>query len=312
MDRKKLLFVYNPFSGKGGITRSLCDIISIFTAEGYDVTVHPTGRKGDGQEFIAEYGGEYDLICSCGGDGTLHELINGVDEGQKCGYIPAGTMNDFASSLKIPRVMTEAADMIARGNFKRIDAGRFNDTRFAYIAAFGAFTEVSYNTDRALKSFFGAFAYFIEGLKLFDLNYFSEKSIPCVITDSGSGETFEGDFVFGMAGNTLSVAGLNRIIPAGAAMDDGFLDCMFIKMPKSISELDGIRAALTDENRPSKNVIRLKTSGLVIESEKPMGWDLDGEFGGSTDRAEISDERQSVLIAVPENAAPENEGGLPY
>ncbi len=299
MDRKKLLFVYNPFSGKGGIVRSLCDIISIFTAEGFDVTVHPTSRMGDGQEFIAKYGAEYDLVCSCGGDGTLHELINGIGKGRRCGYIPAGTMNDFASSLKIPRVMTEAADMIARGNFARIDAGRFNGTRFAYIAAFGAFTEVSYNTDRALKSFFGAFAYFIEGIKLFDLNYFSEKSVRCTITDTKSGESFEGDFVFGMAGNTLSVAGFNRIIPAGAAMDDGVLDCLFIKMPKSIAELDGIRAALLDENHPSQNVIRLKTEGLIIDSDKPMGWDLDGEFGGSTDHAEISDEKQSVLIAVP-------------
>ncbi len=313
MSRKKLLFVYNPFSGKGGINRSLCDIITIFTAEGYDVTVHPTSRKGDGQEFIEKYGGEYDLVCSCGGDGTLHELINGIGSEKRCAYIPAGTMNDFASSLKIPRVLTEAADMIVRGNFARIDAGRFNGVRFAYIAAFGAFTEVSYSTDRTLKSFFGAFAYFIEGLKLFDLNYFSEKSVRCEITDADSGETVEGDFVFGMAGNTLSVAGFNKMLTAGAAMDDGILDCLFIKMPKSISELDGIRVALLDESRPSENVIRLKTRRLVIESEKPVGWDLDGEYGGSTSRAEISNEKQSLLIAVPADTAPsDSENGLPY
>ncbi len=312
MGRKKLLFVYNPFSGKGGINRTLGDIISIFTAEGFDVTVHPTSQKGDGQEFISEYGGEYDLVCSCGGDGTLHELINGISAGRPCAYIPAGTMNDFASSLEIPRVMAEAADMIVRGNYTRVDAGRFNDTKFAYIAAFGAFTEVSYHTDRTLKSFFGAFAYFIEGLKLFDLNYFSEKSVHCKITVDDA-VTAEGDFVFGMAGNTLSVAGLTKIIPVGAAMDDGLLDCLFIKMPKNISELDGIRAALLDENRPSENVVRLKTSKIVIDFEKPVGWDLDGEYGGSTAHAEIFAEKQAVLIAVPANSAPpECENDISY
>lgn len=301
MKRKKLLLVYNPFSGKGGILRSLPDIISIFTAEGYDVTAHPTARSGDGCEFIAENAGEYDMVCSCGGDGMLHELFNGMSgqpSDKRCGYIPAGTMNDFASSLKIPRVMTEAADMIARGNFRRIDAGTFNDLRFAYVAAFGAFTEVSYSTDRQLKSFFGSFAYFLEGMKLFDLNYFSEKSEHLIITADGS--SIEGEFVFGMAGNTLSVAGLTKIIPSNAAMDDGLLDCLFIRRPKNLAELDGIRSAVLDENRACDNVIRLRTDKLCVESERAMEWDLDGEYGGCTTVAEISVQKQAMLLAVPE------------
>ena len=301
MSRKKLLLVYNPFSGKGGILRSLPDIISLFTADGFDVTAHPTSRPGDGREFIAEYAEEYDLICSCGGDGMLHELFNGMSghsEDKRCGYIPAGTMNDFASSLNIPRVMTEAADMIVREHFRRIDAGVFNGSRFAYVAAFGAFTEVSYSTDRQLKSFFGSFAYFLEGMKLFDLNYFSERSAELVIT--ADGRSFEGEFMFGMAGNTLSVAGLTKIIPSDAAMDDGLLDCLFIRRPKNLAELDGIRSSVLDGNRSCDNVIRLRTDKLCVESAEAVEWDLDGEYGGSTTKADISVRKQTLLLAVPE------------
>ncbi len=299
MSRKKLLLVYNPVSGKGGIVRALPEIISIFTADGYDVVAHPTSRQGDGRDFIAEYAGEYDLVCSCGGDGMLHELFDGMKRhgGKPCGYIPAGTMNDFASSLNLPRVMTQAADVIVRGNFRRVDAGMFNGERFAYVAAFGAFSEVSYSTDRQLINVFGAFAYFLQGVKLFDLNYFSEKSSHLKIT--ANGETIEGDFVFGMTGNTLSVAGMTKLIPEGAAMDDGLLDCLFIRTPHSLAELEKIRAAANDEHCPSDSIIRIRTPQIVIESSEPISWDLDGEFGGSSTRAEISAQKQAMLLAVP-------------
>ena len=223
--------------------------------------------------------------------------MSGQPSDKLCGYIPAGTMNDFASSLKIPRVMTEAADMIVRENFRGIDAGVFNGSRFAYVAAFGAFTEVSYSTDRQLKSFFGAFAYFLEGMKLFDLNYFTEKSARLTVT--ADGESFDGEFIFGMAGNTLSVAGLTKIIPSDAAMDDGLLDCVCIKRPKSLAELDGIRSAVLDQSRVCDNVIRLRTDRLTVESEEEMEWDLDGEYGGCITRAEISVQKQALLLAVP-------------
>lgn len=300
MARQKLLFVYNPCSGKGGILRSLPEIISIFTAGDYDVTAHPTSRRLDGQEFIAQYGAQYDLVAACGGDGTLHELFRGMAEHSpdiRCGYIPAGTMNDFAASLRIPRVMTDAADMIVRGNFRRVDAGLLNGERFAYVAAFGAFTEISYSTDRSLKSVFGSFAYFLEGMKLFDLNYFSENTRRLKIT-SGN-DVYEGDFVFGMAANSLSVAGLTRLLPAGAAMDDGLLDCLFIKTPRNLADLDRIRAEVQGEAECGTNVIRLRTGSLTVESFEEMDWDTDGEYGGSFTRAEMSVQPSAILMAAP-------------
>lgn len=308
MPRKKLLLVYNPFSGKGGITRALHEIISIFTADGFDVTAHPTSRSGEGRDFIAEYAEEYDLVCSSGGDGMLHELFEGMKSHSRdipCGYLPAGTMNDFAASIGLPLSLTEAADTIVRGNFKRVDAGMFNNERFAYVAAFGAFSEISYSTDQQLKSVFGSFAYFIEGVKLFDLNYFSDQSAHLRIT--ANGKTVEGDFVFGMAGNTLSVAGMTKLVPEGAAMDDGLLDCLFIRTPRHLSDLEKIRAAAQNEQLDNGSIIRIRTEKLLIESDRPLSWDLDGEFGGECDRAEISAQKKAMLIAAPtaDSAAPD-------
>ncbi len=310
MERKKLLFVYNPFSGKCGVIHALHEIIAIFTEGGYDVTAHPTSCSGDGRDFIAEHAGEYDLVCSCGGDGMLHELFEGMKSHgaeKRCGYIPAGTMNDFASSLEIPKTFPEAARTIVDGNFRAVDVGRLGDERFAYVAAFGAFAEISYSTDRQLKNVFGSFAYFLQGVKLFDMKYFDEKSVPLKITCGG--EVYEGEFVFGMAGNSLSVAGLTKMISSGAEMDDGLLDCLFIKRPRSLAEIERTRTAVLDETHPFENVIRLRTDRLTIESERPIEWDLDGEYGGTTTIAEISVEKRAVTIAAPQKSpalAPEN------
>lgn len=296
--RKKLLLVYNPVSGNGGIVSSLAEVISIFTAAGYDVTVHPTSHQGDGKAFIERYADDYDLVCSCGGDGMLHELFCGMKAHDgKCGFIPAGTVNDFATSMKIPKNIPEAAKMIVEENFRHIDAGEINGERFAYIAAFGAFTEVSYSTSHNLKNVLGSFAYFIQGIKLFDPNYFSSRSAYLNITCGG--ETYEGEFAFGMAGNTLSVAGMTMAVPSGASMDDGLLDFLFIRTPKSLADIDKIRLALTNESKPCDSVLRLRADELTLEAEKPVDWDLDGEYGGSSAKAVFSVEKHAVAIAAP-------------
>ncbi len=299
MMRKKLLLVYNPVSGTGGIISSLPDVISAFTAAGYDVTAHPTSQQDDGKQFIEQYADNFDLVCSCGGDGMLHELFCGMKgHSGKCGYIPSGTVNDFASSMRIPKNIPEAVKMIIEGNYRNIDAGEMNKNRFAYIAAFGVFTEVSYSTSHNLKSVLGSFAYFLEGVKRFDPFYINEKAANLKITCNDY--IYEGEFSFGMAGNTLSVAGSTLAVPSDASMEDGLLDFLFIRTPKTLADYDKIRIALTNEDKPCDSVIRLKASSLKLESEKPIDWDLDGEFGGSILTAEFSVDKQAITIAAPE------------
>ena len=297
---KKLLFVYTPHSGKGAIGQSLSEIICRFTDGGYDVTVHPTREQRDGQNYIRDHAGEYDTVVASGGDGMLHEMFCGFHEAgikMPCGYIPAGTVNDFASSLKIPKVPEEAADIIVAGNFKELDAGLFNDTVFSYVAAFGMFTKVSYATDQKMKNALGAAAYFIEVLKSLDPKSFRESTVRAKI--SFGGEVYEDDFIYGMVCNTLSVGTLTGIVPQGAKMDDGLLEGVFIKAPKNLPELDSIRNALVTGNLDIPGIIYSKSSAFTVETEREMEWTLDGEYGGSHTLTDIRVKEKAVIIAVP-------------
>lgn len=297
---KKLLFTYNPNSGKSTVKQVLSDIISIFTRGGYDVLVHPTSCAGDAIEYITRRGKEFDLIVSSGGDGMLHELAYGLMAGKvnrPCGYIPSGTVNDFASSLKIPRDMIKCAEMIMQENFLPVDLGRFNGGYFAYISAFGWFTDVSYSTSQKTKSYFGPFAYFLQGLKSFEPKYLRENSGRVKITWE-NGE-IEDEFIYCMIGNTHSIGGLKNLVPDGASLTDGKLDCMFIKTPRSLSDIDDINRIIFSHSFDSDNIVCIKTDKLEISCEKPFRWTLDGENGGEYTSALIEVIPEALNIAVP-------------
>lgn len=298
--RKKMLFVYNPYSGRAEIGQSLSDILWRFTVSGYDVTVHPTSAPLDGQNFISDHACEYDIVVSSGGDGMLHELFAGVlKSGAEvtCGYIPSGTINDFASSLMISTNPVEAAETIVNGKVKAIDAGVFNGNVFSYVAAFGIFTDVSYSTDQTMKNALGFFAYLIEILRSMDPRRFMDASVHTRIR-LGDRE-YEDDYIFGFAGNTLSVGGLNNIVPDGAEMNDGLLDCIFIKTPKAFGGLDRIRQALMTGKLDIPEIISAKSEDVEIFMDKPVAWTLDGEYGGTTDHAYISIKNRAIKITVP-------------
>lgn len=298
---KKLLFTYNPNSGKGAVKQVLSDIIDVFTRGGYDVLVHPTVCPGDSLEFITRRGNEFDLIVSSGGDGMLHELAYGIAAGHiatPCGYIPSGTVNDFASSLSIPKDMVKCAEMIMQENFLPVDLGRFNGGYFAYIGAFGWFTDISYTTNQKTKNVLGAFAYFLQGLKSFEPKYLRDNSGRVNIRWE-NGE-IEDDFIYCMIGNTHSVGGLKNLVPDGASLTDGMLDCMFIRMPRSLSDLDDINRIILNHSFDSDNVVCIKTARLEISCEKPFRWTLDGENGGEYTSAVIEVVPGALNIAVPE------------
>ena len=170
---KKMLFVFNPKAGKGKIKTNLLDIVDIFNKGGYEVIIYSTQKPKDAYEKAKEYESKVDLIVCSGGDGTLDEVVTGVMEKKSSipmGYIPAGSTNDFANSLFMPKSMTDAASMIMEEKLYHCDIGRFNNQSFTYIAAFGLFTDVAYQTDQDLKNILGHVAYLLEGVKrLFDI-----------------------------------------------------------------------------------------------------------------------------------------------
>ncbi len=299
---KKMLFTYNPNSGKGAVKQALSDILSTFTAGGYDVLVHPTSCSGDAIEYISRCGKEFDMVVSSGGDGMLHELAYGMSAGKvtcPCGYIPSGTVNDFASSLNIPKDMQKAAEVIMQENYLPVDLGRFNGGYFAYISAFGWFTDVSYVTSQKTKNRLGSLAYFLTGLRSFEPKYLKENSGKVKITWENG--TIEDDLIYCMVGNTHSIGGMKNLVPDGASLTDGKLDCLFVKMPHNLADLDAINRFVMSHDCDTDMIVSFKASSLSVSCEKPFRWTLDGEDGGEYTTADIAVVPGALNIAVPKD-----------
>lgn len=300
---KKLLFVYNPRAGKEMLKPRLSDVLDIFVKAGYEVTVHPTQAYRDAYYQIKEYEvGKYDLIACSGGDGTIDEVATGMMKRREMGkdvvpvgYIQAGTTNDFAKSLHIPRKPLAAADNAVKGVPFPCDIGKFNDSVFVYIAAFGIFTDVSYETDQAVKNVLGHMAYILEGAKrIFNIPSYKIKV-------EHDGEVIEDEFIFGMVTNSRSVGGFSNMVGKNIVFDDGLFEVTLIKTPKNPIALQEIIAALLIEQVDTKHMYTFKTKKITFDSVEEIPWTLDGEFGGEQDYVEIENVQKAMEIMVPEN-----------
>ena len=280
---KKLLFVYNPHSGKGQVNGHLPEIIDIFTKGGYEVTARPTQARNDAYETVKTRAGDFDLVVCSGGDGTANETIKGIMDGGHhvpVGTIPAGTMNDFATSLGIPKYMPDAARTIVRGTPEFVDVGAFNDRYFTYVAAFGVFTEVSYATDQQLKNSIGALAYLIGAVK--EASQKSDLSKKYTLTISCGDKTITDEFIYGMVANSLSVGGIKGLAGRDICMNDGLFEGLFIKKPATLIELNQILTALIKHEFDSPFIYYFKSSEFHFHAHDDIPWTLDGEYGGNS------------------------------
>ena len=291
--KKKLLFIFNPHSGKGLIKNKLLEIVDIMVKADYEVTIYPTQSKGDAQNHVREEAKNYDLIVCSGGDGTLDEAVSGMMESEEktlLGYIPAGSTNDFANSLFMPKSMTDAASMIMEEKLYHCDIGRFNNQSFTYIAAFGLFTDVAYQTDQDLKNILGHVAYLLEGVKrLFDI-----KSYHMRIESEEL--TVEDDFIFGMITNSRSVGGFKNLTGKNVDMNDGLFEVTMITRPKNPLELQEIMTAMLTAEDNTDLIHSFKSASVTITSEEPVPWTLDGEYGGSHTQIEIENCHEALNL----------------
>ena len=295
VQKKRLLFVFNPLSGTGQIKGKLFPIIDLFTKAGYEVTAYPTQGKADAYKKVFDDGKEYDRIVCSGGDGTLDETVSAVmDAGLQLplGYIPAGSTNDFATSLHIPKNMEQAAEIAVQGTPFLCDVGSANGTTFVYVAAFGAFTDVSYETTQEMKNLFGHAAYIMEGVKRIG-RFPSYKTRVC--SDS---KVIEGEFVLGLISNSRSVGGFTMITEKDTELDDGLFEVLLIRKPKSAMEWNEIGNCLLNHRPDEKNVYIFKTKEIQFEFEKEPPWTIDGEFGGKHKCVTIKNIHQAITIMV--------------
>lgn len=301
---KNLLFVYNPHSGKGQVNAYLPEIIDIFTKGGYLVTAHPTQRREDAYEIVKALAGEHDLVVCSGGDGTTNETIKGIMDGGHhvpVGVIPAGTMNDFASSLGIPRNMPEAARLAVDGSPEYVDIGAYNDRYFTYVAAFGAFTKVSYATDQTLKNSIGAMAYIMAGIN--EAVQHASEPPRYHLTVKCGGRTVEGDYMYGMVANSLSVGGIKGLAGRDISMNDGIFEGIFIKSPGSFIELQHTLNALIKKDFDDPCFDYFKGSDFAFTSNGSVPWTLDGEYGGDSSEISLCVIHNALKIIVDKSKA---------
>lgn len=276
---KKLLFIYNPQAGKGQVRPQLAAILDAFSKAGYLTSAWPTQGPGDATRVAAAIGRRYDRVVCCGGDGTLNEVVTGLmglEAPPLVGYIPAGTTNDFSRNLDLPKGMDKAAEAAVAGVARPCDIGVFNDRFFVYVAAFGAFTKVSYDTPQDLKNTFGHLAYIMEGI----------ASLPTIkpyhLKVEYDGNVIEDDFFFGMVSNALSIGGIQTPKSEHVVLDDGLFEVDLVKKPVSLADVaNGFQNLLSQSPVGAGALVHFQASRLVFTCDQPIPWTIDGEYGGN-------------------------------
>lgn len=295
---KKMLFIFNPHTGggklKGKILQMLCD----FKNADYLVTVYPTSCQDDAFAITKEIGNQYDTVVCCGGDGTLNEVINGLlhlEQRPLLGYIPGGTTNDFASSHKIPKNnMLKAVENII--NCKEptpFDVGMFNERAFSYIAAFGAFTDVSYATSQKTKNALGYFAYIIQAAQRLP-----NLQTQHVQIETETGEIIEDDFLYGMVSNSTSVGGFSFPDKSEIELDDGWFELLLLRRPQNFGEYTHLPDVVLKGDFSSPAITVIKAKKVIFRSPEEVSWTVDGEFGGSLRHAEVEVKEKALKICL--------------
>ena len=271
---KKLLFIMNPFSGQKRANRFLPEIIQMFNQAGYEVTVHITSGHGDAALAVERQGAGKDLIVCCGGDGTLNETITGMlrsGNHAPIGYIPAGTTNDFASSLNLSHNILQATQDILLGQPVSYDVGKFGDRYFSYVASFGAFTKSSYLVPQNIKNALGHAAYVLGGIS--EISQIRKEHLRLEI----DGQVVEDDFLFGAICNSTSIGGILTLDPKQVDMGDGLFEILLVRAARNLTELTECIQALQNQTYNCAMITFRSAKSVKIYADPGMNWTLDGE-----------------------------------
>ena len=271
---KKLLLIVNPKAGTRRIGRVLPEVIEIFNRADYEVTVHITAGSGDCTQVVRSRGAQADLIVCAGGDGTFNEAVAGMMESgidRPLGYIPCGSTNDFAISLKLPTDPVKAAQLIVDGVPLKYDVGLFGDRYFSYVASFGAFTRASYSTPQDIKNALGHTAYLLEGIQ--EISQIRKEHIRIELDD----RIIEDDFLFGAVSNSTSMGGILTLDPRQVDMRDGKFELLLIRAPQDLMEIHECVQAVSKQIYNCAMMTFVSTKKLTVHADASMPWTLDGE-----------------------------------
>ena len=291
---KRIYLVINPNAGTRQGRRFLPEIISAFNRAGFLVSVYVTEKRGDAADFARIRAGEADMVVACGGDGTLNEVITGLQLGgckTPLGYIPCGSTNDFASGLGLPTAPLPACEAIVSGRPRTLDVGLFAPDRyFSYTASFGAFTSVSWSTPQNVKNVLGHAAYVLEGIRsLADIR-------PIHMRITADGHVYEDDFIFGAVCNSTSLGGVLKLENSQVHMNDGLFEALLIPFPADLLVLNRILSALSAHRYEDESLHFLRASSFSFEGSSDITWTLDGEAAEGSARVEIKNIHDAIRL----------------
>ena len=293
-ERKKVLFIVNPKSGKLIMKNHIFNVLQIFSDNGFETTVYMTRCHGDAAEAAKAGASKYDIIISCGGDGTLNEVVSGIMLQERripVGFIPAGTTNDLAETLDIPKKPEEAANVILSSFPVPNDVGLFNNAKyFNYVASCGAFTSTSYSTPQNMKNSLGHMAYVLEGIRTLN------EIRPMRISVSSNEIKTDGKFIFVSVTNSMSVGGIFKFNPKLVNLNDGTFEVMLIRSPQTPSELMDIVYKLSNSQFDDDKIILFKTSNITFTFDESTDWTVDGEYAGNEKTVNIKNIHNGINI----------------
>lgn len=300
---KKMLFIMNPYAGTRKANKYLADILTVFNRAGFTVTVHMTAGPGDCEKVTLQLADRHDLVVCAGGDGTFSEMVNGLMRlglDIPVGYIPCGSTNDFANTLRLSKDPVQAARDITKGQPIHYDVGRFGDRYFTYVASFGAFTRASYATPQNIKNALGHAAYLLSGIQ--ELSQLHKEHVRIETQD----QIIDDDFLFGAICNSTSVGGILTLDPRQVDMADGKFELLLVRAPKDILEVSECISALQSKKYNCAMVTFLSASRLTVTADPQMSWTLDGERGEGAAQITITNLQHAIRVMTRSNHVQHN------
>lgn len=279
--QKRCRIIYNPTSGREAVKNDLVEILDILERAGYETSAFATTPEKDSARNEAKRAAcsDFNLIVAAGGDGTINEVVNGIaglKHRPKLGIIPAGTTNDYARALRIPRESpVEAAKVIARGDTIKIDIGMAGNKYFVNIAGGGLLTELTYGVPSEVKSLFGYLAYFVKGAEMLPRMKPIEMHLEY---DDG---VYNGKASMFFLALTNSVGGFEQLVP-DASLDDGKFTLIVVKTSNLMEILQLFTKILNGgKHIDDPRILYVKTSKVIAKPvHDKMMINIDGEYGG--------------------------------
>ncbi len=296
--KKNLLLIINPNSGKGNVKKKIKKLIQNFEKLDYVINKVYTEKGVSIKDKVEKYLNETDLIVCCGGDGTLNETINmivNLDIHKPLTFVPLGTMNDFSKILGISKKTLFSVRKDKDLKLINSDVGEFNGRYFNYVAAFGAFSEVSYETPQRLKNLLGKLAYFMIAAK------YITRIKPYDVKIEYDGKVEEGQFIYGAISNSRSIGGFKWYKKVDLKLDDGKFEMLFVRKPRGPIKFINTLILLLRRKYKEPYFIYAQTGNVKITTKEDVKWTLDGEGMDGTKEVAIKNINKRVTYAIPHN-----------